>query len=77
MPFMVRLFDSESRTWVLRKLSRHLARHGKVHFVNLLSDLSVGNVWIMSETILKKYYKVRYRLGIEPLFSTFQTSGRY
>jgi len=38
------------KSLVLRKLSRHLARLGKTHFVNVLSDLSAGNAWIMSSS---------------------------
>ena len=51
MPFMVIWFTDGSRAWALRKLSLHLARPGKIYFVNVLSDPSTETVWITSSSL--------------------------
>ena len=50
MPFTVRRFDDGSRAWVSRRSLRPRARLGKILFVNVLSDPSAENVWIMSSS---------------------------
>ena len=56
MRFMVRKFGDGSRVWASRRLSRRLARHGRILFVNVSSDPYAENVWIMSLFSMRDIY---------------------
>jgi len=56
MRFMERSFSDESEAWVSRKLLRRLARHGKILFVNVLSDQYAETVWITSLLSMSDIY---------------------